>query len=68
MHATPLADFVKEKGQAGAAKSLGVTQGAISKALRVGRYILVTCKKDGTCEAKELRPFPSQATPKKSAA
>lgn len=68
MHTITLASFVKEKGQAGAAKSLGVTQGAISKALRVGREILVTCKEDGACEAKELRSFPSQATPKKSAA
>lgn len=56
----PLAVFTLDKGQTKAAELLGCTQGALSKALRVGREIYVTCRADGTCEAHELRPFPSQ--------
>ena len=61
-----LSDFAAAHGQVKAAELLGITQGALSKALRVGREIHVTVSDDGqTCEAQELRPFPSQ---KKSAA
>lgn len=60
MKRIPFKDFVKKHGQAEAALALGVTQGAISKALRVGREIYVTCHKNGTYEAHELRPFPAQ--------
>lgn len=58
--------FVADKGQTEAAIALGVTQGAISKALRAGRDIYVTEHDDGTFSAEELRPFP--APTKKSAA
>ncbi|MCY1306573.1 Cro [compost metagenome] len=48
--------------------ALGCSAAAISKALSAGREILVTCHKDGTFTAEELRPFPSQQPQKKSAA
>ena len=60
MHRIHLSDFAAEHGQIKAAEALGITQGALSKALRVGREIYVTAKPDGTYEAHELRPFPSQ--------
>lgn len=68
MKRIPLKDFVDVKGQSEAATALGVTQGAVSKALRVGRAIYVLCHSDGAFTGEELRPFPSQATPKKSVA
>ncbi|MGV8671333.1 Cro/CI family transcriptional regulator, partial [Pseudomonas aeruginosa] len=49
-----------EKGQAEAARLLGITPPAISKALRVGRAVFVTEHDDGTFTAEELRPFPFQ--------
>lgn len=55
-----ISDFVAELGQPDAARALGLTQGGLSKALRLGREIYVTRKKDGTYEAHEVRPFPSQ--------
>ncbi|MDF3932125.1 Cro/CI family transcriptional regulator [Pseudomonas citronellolis] len=61
MKRIPIKDFVAQKGQTEAAASLGVTQGAISKALRVGRDIYVTECDDGTFSAEELRPFPAPA-------
>ncbi|WP_426113594.1 Cro/CI family transcriptional regulator [Pseudomonas sp. DSP3-2-2] len=39
---------------------LGVTQGALSKAIRVGRDVVVTQCDDGSFTAQESRPFPSQ--------
>ncbi|MGF6694784.1 hypothetical protein M2318_004873 [Metapseudomonas resinovorans] len=56
-----LSEFAAERGQTKAAELLGITQGALSKALRVGREIYVVCLDDGTCEAHELKPFPTQA-------
>ncbi|WP_407733264.1 Cro/CI family transcriptional regulator [Pseudomonas citronellolis] len=61
MKRTHLKQFVADRGQVDSASLLGVTQGAISKALRVGRDIYVTENDDGTFTAEELRPFPSQA-------
>ncbi|MDG9858530.1 hypothetical protein HBO32_30350 [Pseudomonas nitroreducens] len=61
MKRTHLKQFVADRGQVDSASLLGVTQGAISKALRVGRDIYVTEHDDGTFTAEELRPFPSQA-------
>lgn len=55
-----IAQFARDKGQAKAARALRVTQGALSKAIRLGREIYVTCHDDGTFTAEELRPFPSQ--------
>lgn len=61
MHRIPLKEFAAENGQTKAAALLGLTQGALNKAMRVGRDIYVTENDDGTFTAEELRPFPSQA-------
>lgn len=63
-----LNQFAISKGQTRAAQLLGMTQGALNKALRVGRDIYVTESPDGTFQAEEVRPFPSQTPLKKSAA
>lgn len=60
MRRIPLSDFAKEYGHTKAAQMLGCTQGALSKAIRVGRDVVVTCNEDGSLSALELRPFPSQ--------
>lgn len=54
-----LAEYVDDHGQAKTAEVIGVTQGAISKALRVGRKIFINQLPDGKIEAEEHRPFPS---------
>lgn len=68
MKKTPLHDLVCQRGQAAVAKALGVSAPAIAKALLAEREIYVTENRDGTFTAEELRPFPSQALQKKSAA
>lgn len=68
MKQIPLTELVATKGQAFAAKALLVSPAAISKAIAAERNISVTCNQDGTYEAHELKSFPAQATPKKSAA
>ena len=68
MKKTTLHDLVCRRGQTAVAKALGVSAPAIAKALLAEREIYVTEHQDGTFSAEELRPFPSQATPKKSAA
>jgi len=60
MRRIPLTDFAKEHGHTKAAQILGCTQGALSKAIRVGRDVFVICGDDGKFTAEELRPFPSQ--------
>lgn len=60
MRRIPLSEFAKEHGHTKAAQLLGCTQGAISKAIRLGRDVYVTALDDGTYSAEELRPFPSQ--------
>ncbi|WP_349016308.1 Cro/CI family transcriptional regulator [Pseudomonas sp. PS01303] len=60
MSSIQLKDFARERGQPEAAMLLGVTQGALSKAIRVGRNISVIPKPDGTFTAEETRPFPSR--------
>lgn len=55
-----LVDLVSEIGQATVARALGVKPASIAKAIRTGRNIVVTVAEDGTCEAQETRPFPSQ--------
>lgn len=61
MRVIPLEAFVDEKGQTGAAESLGCTQGAISKALSaIGagkKRIDVTVHDDGRAEADIIKPF-----------
>ncbi|QVE15712.1 Cro/CI family transcriptional regulator [Pseudomonas cichorii] len=59
MSPVPLAEFVSTHGQSEAAKALGATQAAISKAARSGRHIFVQKKPCGAFEAVELRGFPS---------
>ncbi|MBK3454952.1 hypothetical protein GNF76_27110 [Pseudomonas sp. CCM 7893] len=60
MRRIPLTEFAKEHGHTKAAQMLGCTQGALSKAIRVGRDVFVTVEEDGTLSAQEQRPFPSQ--------
>ncbi|WP_271105833.1 Cro/CI family transcriptional regulator [Pseudomonas tohonis] len=60
MKAIPIRDFVQEKGQQVAASMLGMSQGALSKALKLGRKVFVTRHDDGSYSAEEVRPFPSQ--------
>lgn len=60
--------FAQEKGQAEAARLLDMTQGGLSKAIRVGRDIYVTQHPDGSYTAEEVRPFPSQAPAAKRSA
>ena len=62
MRRIPLSDFAKEHGHTKAAQMLGCTQGALSRAIRVGRDVVVTCNEDGSLSALEQRPFPSQKT------
>lgn len=59
-----LKDFAKERGQPEAATLLGLTQGALSKAIRVGRHIIVTEEADGSFTAEERRPFPARSDTK----
>lgn len=60
MQRIPLQEFAINKGQVQAAALLGMSQGALSKALRVGREVFVTEQEDGTWRGEEVRPFPSQ--------
>lgn len=64
MRQVTLTEFAAEHGHTKAALLLGVTQGAVSKALRVRREVVVICHADGTYTAQETRPFPSQPNPK----
>lgn len=57
MKKIPLAAYVKEHGQVAAAKNIGVTQGAISKALSAGREIFVWMENEKVM-AEEVRPYP----------
>lgn len=60
MRRISLIEFAKEHGHTKAAQMLGCTQGALSKAIRVGRDVVVTFNEDGSLSAQEQRPFPSQ--------
>ena len=60
MEQVTLSDFVAEKGQELAASLLRLSQPGIQKALKSRRNIYVTVHDDGTYEASEVRPFPSQ--------
>lgn len=67
MRRIPLHEFASEKGHTQAAVLLGLSQGALSKAIRLGRRIFVSCHKGGVFSAEEVRPFPSQNHPKRVA-
>ena len=68
MKQIPLTELVATKGQAFAARALGVSPAAISKAILAERNISVICNQDGTFDAHELKSFPAQIAQKKSAA
>ena len=53
-----LSDYVKNHGQYKTAKRLGLTQGAISKALKGERNIYIYNNNKGKLRAVEIRPFP----------
>lgn len=53
-----LSEFVQPIGQAEAAKKLGSSQVAISKALRSERLIVVSSHADGSISSFEIKPFP----------
>lgn len=56
----PLKDFAKGHGQPYAASLLGMTQGALSKAIRIGRAVYVAQQADGSFSAIEIRSFPAR--------
>ncbi|WP_024690138.1 Cro/CI family transcriptional regulator [Pseudomonas tremae] len=58
--------FVKKVGQEEAAKALGASQAAISKALKSGRVILVSEGLPGFFCGLELKGFPSGGEREKS--
>lgn len=60
MNRISLKDYVAEVGQQKAAEHLGVSQGAISKAIRVGREIFIEVAGKHPIRAEEVKPFPSQ--------
>lgn len=60
MKETSLDEFVAEKGQSEAARLLNVTPPAIHKAICSERSIRVQELADGSFQAVETRPFPSQ--------
>ncbi|GLH31685.1 hypothetical protein BR1R5_10710 [Pseudomonas sp. BR1R-5] len=60
MTMVPLKDFAKGHGQPHAASLLGMTQGALSKAIRIGRTVYVTQQADGSFAAIEFRAFPAR--------
>ena len=68
MSRTTLQEFARLHGQTRAAGLLGLSQGSLNKALRVGRDIYVTEVESGVFTAEELRPFPSQNQARKTAA
>ncbi|UAN58015.1 Cro/CI family transcriptional regulator [Serratia sp. JSRIV004] len=55
-----LKEYVAENGQLRTGNHLGVTQIAISKALRAGRHIFVQVSNEGKIAAYETKPFPSK--------
>jgi predicted DNA-binding protein (UPF0251 family) len=55
-----LKDYASEIGQVKAGERLGVTQIAISKAVRSGRNIVVHVADNGKVSAFENRPFPAK--------
>lgn len=58
MEKIPLREYVKQHGQLYTAQQLGVSQGAVSKALLNGRDIFVF-NINGKLKAEEVRSFPA---------
>lgn len=65
MTTIPLSEFVEDKGQDEAAKSLGASQAAICKALKSGRVIFVQEDEPGVFSALELKGFPTSGPSQK---
>ncbi|WP_082450707.1 Cro/CI family transcriptional regulator [Pseudomonas sp. NBRC 111135] len=61
MRQLTIQEFVSLKGQTEAARSLGLSQGSLSKAIRANRKIIVHCHDGGSFSAEESRPFPSRS-------
>lgn len=59
MHPVTLAQYVAEQSQESASKRLGLSQAAISKAIKAGRTIYVFASETGTTVAVELKAFPA---------
>jgi len=59
MNQLTLDEFIARKGQSEAARLLGVTPPALSKAVRTGRAVFVTEHEDGSCSAEEIKSFPA---------
>ncbi|QXI50266.1 Cro/Cl family transcriptional regulator [Pseudomonas anuradhapurensis] len=57
-----LADFVRAQGRSNAAKALGCTPPAISKAIGASREIYVVVQEGGTAQAFEISRFPGRGT------
>lgn len=53
-----LAEFVQLRGRSGAAKALGCTPPALSKAIGASREIYVVIQEDRTPQAIEVSRFP----------
>lgn len=56
----PLKQYSKDVGQQKVATELGVTQGAICRAIQTNRNIFIQKTPDGKVYAFEIKPFPSQ--------
>jgi len=67
MSRIPLSQFTEKNGQTKTAILLGLTQGSLSKALRVGRNVYVIQHENGEFTAEELRPFPVQSAKRTAA-
>ncbi len=61
-----LKDYASQVGQVRAGERLGVTQIAISKAVRSGRNIVVHVTDDGKVSAYESKPFPAKSKKNKA--
>ena len=68
MENVSLNDLVSKLGQARVARALGVKPASIAKAIRIRRNIMVMVNDDGSCVAKEVRPFPSKVLENQDAA
>lgn len=61
MQRNSLREFVAKVGQMKAAHALRMTQGGISKALRLEREVYVIDLGGGRYRAEEIKPFPAHA-------
>ncbi|WP_193217468.1 Cro/CI family transcriptional regulator [Pseudomonas putida] len=57
-----LADFIRAQGRSAAAKALGCTPPALSKAIGASREIYVVVQDCGAAQAFEISRFPGRGT------